>query len=168
MPTFEQDIQTFSASAAQVKSLDDIKAAADQYVAAVDKVVVNLDGLATELQGTTLADEQLTSYRDQYTEMVQGFSGALTQAKEAMSLVQDVQAEADLPAKIEESQQQTVKAVELIQELSVKESAIINEVNTYCGAAGASGPAPSPSPEGATPEPAPTPPGAGDTPPPAQ
>jgi ABC-type transporter Mla subunit MlaD len=141
MPAFESNIQTFSANAAQVKSLDDIKAAADQYVQAVNGVVSDLDALGTELENTDLSDEQLISYRDRYIEMVQGFSTALTQASSAMSVVQEVETEADLPAKIEESQQQTVQAVQQIQELSVEESTIINEVNTYCGAEG-SEPAP--------------------------
>ncbi|MGD1940337.1 MAG: hypothetical protein ACFB0G_03425 [Leptolyngbyaceae cyanobacterium] len=137
MPAFESNIQTFSTNAAQVQSLDDIKAAADQYVTAVNEVVSDLDALAVELDGTELEDEQLIIYRDRYIEMVAGFSGALNQASDAMGIVQEVQAEADLPAKIEESQQETVQAVQLIQELSVEESTIINEVNTYCGAAGA-------------------------------
>ena len=137
MPAFESNIQTFSTNAAQVQSLDDIKAAADQYVTAVNEVVSDLDALAVELDSTELEDEELIGYRDRYIEMVAGFSGALNQASDAMGIVQEVQAEADLPAKIEESQQETVQAVQLIQELSVEESTIINEVNTYCGAAGA-------------------------------
>jgi hypothetical protein len=152
MPAFEENIQTFSTNAAQVKSLDDIKTAADQYVMAVDEVVSDLDALSVELQDTQLDDEQLVSYRDRYTEMVEGFSEALTQASGAMGIVQDVQSEEELPAKIEESQQATVAAVQRIQELSVEESTIINEVNTYCGAAseGAAPPA-----EGETDEPTP-------------
>ena len=134
MPGFESDIQTFSTNAAQVKSLEDIKAAADQYVTAVDNVVGSLGELATELEDVQLSDEELATYRDNYIEMVAGFSNALTQASDAMSIVQDVEAEADLPAKIEESQQQTVQAVQLIQDLSVQESSIISEVNAYCGA----------------------------------
>lgn len=134
MPEFEGDIQAFSTNAAQVKSLEDIKSAADQYVDAVNKVVGNLDDLTNELESTDLSDEELIGYRDSYIEMVKGFSSALNQASEAMGIVQDVEAEADLPAKIEESQQQTVQAVQLIQNLSVQESSIINEVNTYCGA----------------------------------
>lgn len=137
MPAFENNIQTFSTNAAQVESLIDIKAAANQYVMAVNEVVSDLDTLAVELEGIQLVDEQLLSYRDRYIEMVQGFSSALGQASNAMGLVQEVQAEADLPGKIEESQQQTVQAVQLIQDLSVQESTIINEVNTYCGAEGA-------------------------------
>lgn len=162
MPAFESNIQQFSANAAQVKSLDDIKTAADQYVVAVDGVVTDLDTLAGELEGTQLSDEQLISYRDRYIQMVQGFSAALAQASDAMGIVQEVETEADLPAKIEESQQATVQAVQQIQELSVEESTIINEVNTYCGAEGA---APAPvapedeaAPEGgAAPEAAPAP-----------
>ena len=152
MPAFESNIQTFSTNAAQVQSLDDIKAAADQYVTAVNEVVSDLDALAVELDSTELEDEELIGYRDRYIEMVAGFSGALNQASDAMGIVQEVEAEADLPAKIEESQQETVQAVQLIQELSVEESTIINEVNTYCGAAGA-GTAPEATEEEAAPAP---------------
>ena len=66
--------------------------------------------------------------------MVKGFGDALNQASDAMKIVQQVTAEADLPGKIEESQQQTLQAVQLIQDLSIQESSIINEVNAYCGA----------------------------------
>ncbi|MEM6715084.1 MAG: hypothetical protein AAF827_17775 [Cyanobacteria bacterium P01_D01_bin.6] len=151
MPAFESNIQEFSANAAQVQSLDDIKAAADQYVEAVDGVISDLDALSVELNDTQLEDEQLISYRDRYIQMVEGFSEALTQASSAMGIVQDVATEADLPAKIEESQQQTVQAVQQIQELSVEESTIINEVNTYCGAEGTE-PAPAAPDEEAAPE----------------
>jgi hypothetical protein len=134
MQEFEAEIADFSSNASQVESLDDIKAAADQYITAVDNVVGNLDSLVTDLEGTELSDEELVSYRDRYITVVQGFSGALEQASDAMGIVAGVEAEADLPAKIEESQQQTMNAVGSIQELSVEESSIISEVNAYCGA----------------------------------
>lgn len=134
MPQFESDIQEFSTNAAQVRSLEDVKSAADQYVAAVDSVVTNLSDLSSELREVTLSDEQLVTYRDSYIEMVEGFSSALTQAREAMGIVQEVETEDDLEGKIEESRQQTEQAVELIEDLSAQESSIINEVNTYCGA----------------------------------
>jgi len=135
MQEFETEIQTFSESAAQVKNLDDIKLAASQYTTAVDKVVTNLDGLVGDLQSTTLRDEDLSRFRDSYVGVVQGFSGALTDAREAMDLVVQVESEAELPAKIEESQQQTMTAVASIETLSQTESQLINEVNGYCGAA---------------------------------
>ncbi|MBF2035478.1 MAG: hypothetical protein IGR92_08350 [Leptolyngbyaceae cyanobacterium T60_A2020_046] len=140
MQEFETEIQSFSTNAAQVRSLDDIKSAANQYITAVDTVVTNLDGLVADLEGTDLSDEQLVAYRDRYVEVVRGFSGALGQASSAMGIVEGVGAEAELPGKIEESQQQTMQAVNTIQELSVEESSIISEVNSYCGAdAGSAG-----------------------------
>ncbi len=135
MQDFETEIQTFSENAAQVKNLEDIKAAASQYTAAVDKVVTNLDGLVADLEATSLEDETLSQFRASYVEVVRGFSAALQEASQAMDLVVTVQSEADLPAKIEESQQQTVNAVAAIEELSQTEAQLINEVNTYCGAA---------------------------------
>lgn len=134
MQEFEAEIASFSSNAAQVESLDDIKGAADQYITAVDKVVGNLDTLVTDLEGTELADEELITYRDNYIQVVQGFSTALQGASSAMAIVGEVESEADLPAKIEESQQETMNAVSSIQELSVQESTIIGEVNAYCGA----------------------------------
>ena len=157
MQEFEAEIQTFSESAAQVKNLDDIKLAASQYTTAVDKVVTNLDGLVGDLQSTTLRDDDLNQFRDSYIGVVQGFSSALTDAREAMELVVQVQSEAELPAKIEESQQQTMTAVASIENLSQIESQLINEVNGYCGAA-----QPTETPPAETP-PADTPPA--DTPP---
>ncbi len=135
MQEFEAEIQTFSESAAQVKDLDDIKLAASQYTTAVDKVVTNLDGLVGDLQSTTLRDEDLNQFRESYVGVVQGFSTALTDAREAMELVVRVESEAELPAKIEESQQQTLTAVTSIENLSQTESQLINDVNGYCGAA---------------------------------
>jgi ABC-type transporter Mla subunit MlaD len=135
MQDFEAEIQTFSESAAQVKNLDDIKLAASQYTTAVDKVVTNLDGLVGDLETTTLRDEDLVQFRDSYIGVVQGFSSALTEAREAMELVVTVESEAELPAKIEESQQQTMAAVSAIEDLSQTESQLISDVNGYCGAA---------------------------------
>jgi type I site-specific restriction endonuclease len=139
MQEFETEIASFSSNAAQVESLDDIKGAANQYITAVDKVVANLDTLVTDLEETELADETLVSHRDNYMQVVQGFSTALQGASDAMSIVGSVESEAELPGKIEESQEQTMNAVGSIQELSVQESTIISEVNTYCGVDGTAG-----------------------------
>ncbi|MEO1294771.1 MAG: hypothetical protein AAFW75_03045, partial [Cyanobacteria bacterium J06636_16] len=113
-----------------------IKAAAQQYITAVDGVVADLDGLVVELGATELSDEQLLAYRDRYTTMVAGFRDGLTQASDAMAIILNVETESELPAKIEESQQQTTQAISRIQELSTEESTIISEVNVYCGATG--------------------------------
>ncbi|MEM6423805.1 MAG: hypothetical protein AAGF66_04155 [Cyanobacteria bacterium P01_H01_bin.119] len=134
MQEFEAEIQSFSNNAASVESLDDIKSAATQYTTAVDKVVANLDGLADTLGTTELADETLVQFRDEYIEVVNGFSTALQDASSAMDLVVNVESEAELPARIEESQQQTIAAVSQIENLSQTESTVIDEVNSYCGA----------------------------------
>lgn len=134
MQEFETEIQSFSQSASQVKNLDDIKAAASQYTTAVDKVVTNLDTLVGDLQNTSLKDDTLVQFRDSYVKVVQGFSTSLQDARQAMDLVVTVNSEAELPAKIEESQQKTITAVSSIEELSQQEAQLINEVNAYCGA----------------------------------
>lgn len=134
MPEFETDIQAFSESAAQVKNLDDIKAAASQYTLAVNKVVTNLNTLVRDLEAIALRDETLEVFRADYIGVVQGFSRALEEASQAMDMVVTVASEDDLPATIEASQQQTVEAVAAIENLSQTEAQLITEVNAYCGA----------------------------------
>lgn len=133
MPQFEETIQTFSANAAQVKSLQDIKDAANEYVTAVDGVVNDLDTLTADLESAQIQNEQLSGYRDRYAEMTKGFSTAFAQASDAMSIVLTVQTETALPAKIDESQQGTTQAAQQIQELSTEESDIIDAMNNFCG-----------------------------------
>lgn len=135
MQEFEADIQAFSENAAQVRNLEDIKAAASQYTLAVDKVVTNLDGqLIDELESMSLQDETLSAFRDDYVEVVRGFSLALQEASRAMELVVAVDSEEMLPETIERSQEQTVNAVAAIEDLSQTEAQLISEVNDYCGA----------------------------------
>lgn len=134
MQEFETEMQNFSNNAANVESLDDIKVAATQYTTAVNNVVTNLEGLATELETTELNDETLTQFRNNYVEVMRGFSTALKDASGAMDGVKTVESEAELPERIEASQEQMMGAVESIQSLSQQEAEIINGVNEYCGA----------------------------------
>lgn len=139
MQDFETEIQSFSQNASQVNSLSDIKSAAGQYTTAVDKVVTNLDAMVADLQETELQDETLVAFRNEYVEVVEGFSSALQEASSAMDLVVEVESEADLPGRIEESQQQTMSAVSSIESLSETEAELISDVNAYCGAVPADG-----------------------------
>lgn len=132
MRSFESDIATFSESAAQAKTLNDIKTAASQYTTAVGQVVTNLNGLEEELQSTSLNEETLIQFRNSYVEVVQGFSTSLQDASQAMELVVTVESEADLPARIEQSQQKTMTAVTKIEDLSKQESSLISDVNAFC------------------------------------
>jgi len=134
MQEFETEIQNFSTSAASVQNLEDITTAASQYTEAVGTVVTQLDSLATDLEGTELADESLNQFRDQYIEVVKGFNTSLQAAKTAMESVKDAQSEAELPALLQQSQTDTLEAVESIEQLSTQESEVIDGVNTYCGA----------------------------------
>lgn len=134
MGEFETEIQSFSQDITNVESLDDIKAATGEYTAAVEKVVSNWDNLATELEATELKDEQLVQFRDEYVTIIRGYSSALTEASGAIGSIVNVQSEEELPEQIEQSQTQVTTAVEKIQQLSQQESAIIQEVNEYCGA----------------------------------
>ncbi len=134
MGEFETEIQSFSQDITNVESLDDIKAATGEYTAAVEKVVSNWDNLANELETTELKDETLVQFRDEYTTIIRGYSSALTEASGAIGSIVNVQSEEELPDQIEQSQTQVTTAVETIQQLSQQESAIIQEVNEYCGA----------------------------------
>lgn len=132
MADFEAEIAEFSGQAAQVETLEDIKAAAQLYISAVDRVVVRLANLAAELDGLTFTDTALTEFRADYAETVRGFAAALTTAAEAMALILAVESEADLPAAIEVSQQETLAAVDEIQVLSDRETEVVDGMNAYC------------------------------------
>ena len=132
MNQFETEIQSFSMSAAQVKTLADIKTAANQYTTAVNKVVTNLDALGSDLQSKKLSDETLAQFRSSYTEVVSGFSTSLQSARQAMDLVVSVESESELPGRIEQSQKQTMAAVATIEDLSTRESKLISDINAYC------------------------------------
>lgn len=133
MQAFEAEISAFSDNAAAVQNLDDINAAARDYIEAVDRVVDNLDNLVIDLNAVKVRDESLVDFKDQYAEVVRGFSTALQAASAAMDLVATTTTEAELPARIEQSQAETMTAVQSIENLSQEESVLINQVNTYCG-----------------------------------
>ena len=133
MADFEAELTTFSQSATQAETLDEIKSAAKQYVDAVNGVADNLEGLVSDLSALPLSDEQLLSYRDQYSTVVAGFNGALAIAAEAMNGVAETESEEELAGRIETLQTDTVGAVEQIQQLATQETDIIQNVNAHCG-----------------------------------
>ncbi|NJN22019.1 MAG: hypothetical protein HC812_13620 [Leptolyngbya sp. RL_3_1] len=133
MAAFEAEIVDFAQNAAQVETLADIIAAANQYIAAVDGVVLSLYGLVIDLVEVPLTDADLANYRDAYAIVAVGFADALEMAGEAMAIVAATESEAELPDNIEASQEQTFAAVDQIQALSSQEAQIIAAVNDYCG-----------------------------------
>ncbi|MGD1907705.1 MAG: hypothetical protein ACFB0C_17190 [Leptolyngbyaceae cyanobacterium] len=133
MTAFETEILAFSQSASQAETLDDITAAADQYITAVDGVVANLDGLVLELGDVSILDADLANYRDAYAIVVAGFADALETAGDAMEIVANTESEAELPGNIEALQSGTFDALEQVQGLTSQEAEVIAGVNAHCG-----------------------------------
>lgn len=133
MDTFESEIETFATNAAAAETLEEITAAASQYVDAVDAVTDNLSSLATELEALTFADDQLADYRSEYVSVVTGFNTALNVVGAAMAEVAAAESQAELSNSLTAVTDDTATAVEQIENLAVDESNLIDGVNSYCG-----------------------------------
>jgi hypothetical protein len=134
---FEGDINSFTQQASEAKNLADIQAAAQQYITAVDKVVGNIDGMTASLTELKLPDEQLAQYRNDYAVVITDSGKELKVASEAMQLVADAQSEADLGKILQEFQSKANTAFSNLQDLSGRETQLVSEINSYCGAEGA-------------------------------
>jgi ABC-type transporter Mla subunit MlaD len=133
MASFEAEIATFAENAAAASTLDEITAAASQYVRAVDAVTDSLDELANELASLAFTDAQLQGYRDGYVDVLAGFNGALDTVNMAMSRVAIAETEADLIASLETVEVDSSTAIDQIAVLATDESNLIDDVNGYCG-----------------------------------
>lgn len=143
---FESEIDSFTQQAQAAENLEDFQAAANQYIEAVDKVVDNIDGMVNSLEGLNLADEELADYRDRYGEIISSSSEELAVAGEAMQLVANAKSETDLGQVFEEFQSKADNAFTNLQTLSQQESALVGDINTYCGAEAATEPVPETAP----------------------
>jgi ferritin-like metal-binding protein YciE len=132
MQSFESEIELFSQKAAQVKNLDDIRLAASQYIVAIENLAIELDQLSNRLKANSITDETLNQFRNDYTDVIQGFSQAIQRAGKAMKSVASVKSEAELPKKIEQSQQQTMSAIAPIDKYDDEEYRLILNMNIYC------------------------------------
>lgn len=133
MATFESEIETFSANASQAETLEEITAAASQYVEAVDEATTSLDDLANDLEALNFTDSQLTTYRDGYVTIVVGFNAALNVVSEAMGVVAAATTEAQLSDSLESVASNASTAIEEIETLAIDESNLIDDVNLFCG-----------------------------------
>lgn len=148
---FESEIDTFTQQAQSAESLVDIQSAATQYIGAVETVVGNIDGMVTGLNELELADQQLSTYRDGYADIIAGSAQELKIAGEAMQLVADAETETDLSNVLEEFQKKANTAFTNLQTLSQNEATLVSDINTYCGAEVPAGEE-SAAPTGETPE----------------
>ena len=133
MANFEAEIATFAENAASAETLDEITAAAAQYVEAVDQVTNSLETLADELTSLAFDDPQLQDYRDGYVDVLAGFNAALDSVNTAMSKVATVETEAELIASLETVEVDASTAIGQIESLAVEESNLIDNVNDHCG-----------------------------------
>ncbi|MEM6521398.1 MAG: hypothetical protein AAF892_08855 [Cyanobacteria bacterium P01_D01_bin.71] len=134
MNVFEVEIATFAENAAAAETLEEISAAASQYVGAVDGVTDNLDSLASDLDSLAFTDMELTGYRDEYVGVLTGFNTALAVVSDAMTAVAAAETEEQLSASLEAVADETATAIEQIETLATDESELIDGVNAYCGA----------------------------------
>ena len=133
MASFEAEIATFAENAAAASTLDEITAAAAQYVSAVDAVTDSLDELANELASLAFTDAQLQGYRDGYVDVLAGFNRALDTVNTAMSQVAIAETEADLIASLETVEIDSSTVIDQIAALATDESNLIDDVNGHCG-----------------------------------
>lgn len=131
---FEREINSFSDNVSQAETLDEIRAAASQYVSAVDDVTVNLETLATDLEDISFSDNDLAAYRNDYVAVVSGFNNALEIVSAAMAGVAASSTDAELSENLEAVQTDTTEAVDQIENLAAEEASLIAGVNDYCGA----------------------------------
>ncbi|EDX87274.1 hypothetical protein S7335_4982 [Synechococcus sp. PCC 7335] len=129
---YEQSINQSLTQISRAQSLEDITAAADSYIEAVGEASDQTDLLAQDLNDLAIADEQLSSYRDQYASVLAQSSAALTSARSAMQLIADAKTEADFGASFDTFQKQTSTAYEEIQSADSTSSITIEELNSYC------------------------------------
>ena len=131
MAEYGTAIQAFSQSAAQVRTLGDIKTAARLYTDAAGRLVSQLNSLAINLEEISLGDENLRVFRDNYILTVQSFSREIQEARQAMDLVV-IASEDDMPSTIQQTHSRTRQVIDNIGVLSQRESQLINNVNAYC------------------------------------
>ena len=134
MEQFEAEIETFATTATAAETLPEITTAAAQYVEALDVVTDSLDTLSRELATLTFEDSQIVEYRDDYVTVVGGFNTALAIVSEAMAEVATAETEEQLATSLADVAGDTATAVDQIEVLAVEESALIDNVNDYCGA----------------------------------
>lgn len=131
---FESEIQSAMAQASSAQNLEDLQAFAGEYTAAVEKVTDEIGGMEQDLTGLSIDDEQLDEYRDSYVTIITSSREALTTAGNAMQTVAAVKTEDEFRKIFDAFQTQTDSAFSDLQSLSAEESALITQVNDYCGA----------------------------------
>lgn len=134
MDTFEEETIALADHASEAETLDDITAAATQYVVAVEDVTASLNTLIDNLNDLALTDPALSDYRDEYVGIVTGLNEALATISNSMSTVAAADSEDALSASLEAVSTEMTVAVDQVETLATNEGDLIVQVNDYCGA----------------------------------
>ncbi|MBE7379923.1 MAG: hypothetical protein F6J95_000750 [Leptolyngbya sp. SIO1E4] len=115
-------------------TFESVKAITEQQLVAIYGVATDMDGLVLELEGIQVSDNQILTYRDRYTKIVEELSNLLRQVGDTMALTSSIETETDLWKALSDSSSQMSPAVEKITNLSKQQMTMINELNSYCSA----------------------------------
>jgi hypothetical protein len=130
---FEADIESSQLKASSAQNLADVQAAATEYTSAVAAITTELNAMLQDLGNLNISDPQLNEYRESYVITLTGSKAALEKAGGAMKLVQEAKTTAALRDVFSEYQTKGDRAYDDILSLDAQESALVEQVNAYCG-----------------------------------
>jgi hypothetical protein len=130
---FETDIESAQVKASGAQNLADVKVAAAEYTSAVTTITGQLDAMLQDLGNLNITDPQLNEFRESYIITLTGSKTALETAGEAMKMVQDAKTKEALRDVFSAYQTKGNRAYDDILSLDAQESALVDQVNEYCG-----------------------------------
>ena len=133
--TFDTDIEAAQIKISSAQNLTDVQSAATDYVSAVRSANQGLEATLQTLSNLNTEDPQLNEYRESYILTLNGTKVALTSASDAMQLVLEAKDEEALRNVFSTHQTKSDRAYDDILAQDAKESALIEQINAYCGSA---------------------------------
>ena len=130
--TFNTEIEAAQLKVSSAQNIEDVKAAATDYIAAVRSINKALEGTLQDLGNVNAEDTQLNEYRENYIITLNGSKAALSSAGDAMQLVLDAEDEEALRGVFSTHQTKTNRAYDDILAQDAKESALVEQINAYC------------------------------------
>ncbi|MEM6450035.1 MAG: hypothetical protein AAF703_06960 [Cyanobacteria bacterium P01_D01_bin.105] len=130
--TFATDIEAAQIKVSGAQTIEDVKAAATDYIAAVRSVNQGLEKTLQALGNINTEDPQLNEYRESYIITLNGSKTALATAGDAMKLVLEAKDEDALRSVFATHQTKSDRAYGDILAQDAKEAALIDQINAYC------------------------------------
>ena len=129
---FDSEIESAQLQASGAQSLEQVKAAAQEYTGAVSNLTDQLNTMRQSFEALTLEDEQLDEYRDRYVVFLSESKATLEDASAAMQMVVDAKTEADFRDSFGTLTTQGDRAASELRVLDAEEDIILNQFNAYC------------------------------------